>query len=376
MGWLISGIVAWEIIFWIAYVAILFAFGYFSNSSVGDKLVFISPGYKWWLLILIPLIGIFIWNTYWKNNIISSIATPGLERSFLKPISTFHSFIKFILLRNAIAFLVLGAMQPAFGGKKVKAKINNLELVFAVDISNSMNVRDVSSSDTRLDVAKRAINQFINLSKGGKVGMVVFAASAFPQLPLTADYGAGKMYAEELSTDLISNQGTNISGALDLAADMFSKEKTKKAIVLITDGENHEGGIDETLKRLKEENIELCVLGIGTASGGLVPKFADAPKAGYFKDDFGKSVLSKIDEDMLKDIAKKGKGKIVISDSPYPNINSLLAQVNNLETTKIEDTEFDIKENRYQIFVFLALLSIIGYVLWGNGNLFTRKEEL
>lgn len=280
-----------------------------------------------------------------------------------KTISTTYTLLRSFFFRNALVFAVLAAMQPSFGTQKAKLRVNDAEVVFAVDVSNSMNTEDMSGKATRLDAAKNAITQYINLSGGSKIGMVIFAGSAYPQLPLTADLGAAKMYTQELNTDLISNQGTNLSIALDLAKDFFSeKDEVKKVIVLLTDGEDHEGGVDETLKELDEKGIELQVLGLGSANGGLIP-IPGAQHRMYFKDQFGKSVVSKLDEGMIKDLAQRADGDFVLSDDEFPNIHPLLADFNTNEPTNTVELELEIKKNHYQFFMWIAVIMLFIFLV-------------
>lgn len=352
-----------EVFFWILGYFTLQIFGFFSSGKVGEKLVFISPNYQYWFILIPILFVLFFLILKRRNRMVEENAHTSLSSSYLSPISNSGTFLRFLLIRNIVAFLILAAMQPAFGSKKVNGKVNGVELVFAVDISVSMNTQDMDGRNSRLDIAKRTINQFINLTNSGKVGMVVFAGSAYPQLPLTADFDAAKMYADEISTDFISNQGTNIGLALEMSQDFFTKEKTRKVIVLITDGEDHEKGVGEAIETLNKKGIELGVLGLGSSAGGLIPINIRNKAAGYIKDDYGKTIVSKVNEDMLKDLAIKAKGELVISADDFPNVSSLLAQINSLETTKSIEIEFEVEENRYTIFLFIAILLLIALIV-------------
>ena len=265
-------------------------------------------------------------------------------------------------MRNILVFAILALMQPAFGNKKVEATTNGVELIFAVDISNSMNTKDISNGDSRLDAAKRAMNQFINQAPAAKVGMLVFAGSVYPQLPLTADKAAAKMHIDELSTSFISNQGTNISSALVESSVFYSEENNAKVLVLITDGEHHEGGIDPAINQLKEKKIQLLTLGIGSEKGGLVPA-TDGNSTKYLRDDMGRTVISKLNVGMIQNIASKAGGDYMVSNDAFPNINPLLTEINSSETTNEVDLEFEVKENRYQWPLFLALILIL--IWWG-----------
>lgn len=361
-AWLLA-VVGWEIVFWTLFFAIIEVLGVFSQSRGEERLEFLQPAYAW-LFSLIPIfIAAFGWMMYQRYKLVKRLPEPELVSTFLQPVSTLKTFWRYFLLRNAIALIVIALMQPAFGSKEVKATANGVELIFAVDISNSMNTRDIEDGSTRLTAAQRAMHQFVNQSSAAKIGLLVFAGNVYPQLPLTADKTAAKMHVDELSTSMISNQGTNIAAVLEEAKDFFSDENLKKTLVLITDGEDHEGGIDRVLDDLADKNIQLLVLGIGSEKGGLVPR-SETVTNQYFKDDLGRTVISKVDRAMIADIAKRAGGDHLVSNAPFPNVNQLLTQINSSKSTKEVDLEFNIKENRYQWPLFAGLLMLFVLLIW------------
>lgn len=369
---ILIGMLLWEVLFWLITYQLLSVFGVFSEDFAGERVVFLKPNYGWFLLIVPVLILVQWYIQYSRNKVVNNLGSSKLVASLLRPVSSIKVFIRYFLIRNIIVFAILALMQPAFGNKKVQATTNGVELIFVVDISNSMNTKDVGGDDSRLTAAKRAMNQFINQAPAAKVGMLVFAGSVYPQLPLTADKSAAKMHVDELSTSFISNQGTNISAALMESSVFFSKEKTAKVLVLITDGENHEGGIDPAINQLKEKNIQLLILGLGSEKGGLVP-VNDAPNSKYLRDDMGRTVISKLNVGMIQDIASKAEGGVMVSSDAFPNINALLTQINSSETTNEVDLEFEVKENRYQWPLFLALVLVL--IWWGWEAFPTLKNE-
>lgn len=369
---ILIGMLLWEVLFWLITYQLLSVFGVFSEDFAGERVVFLKPNYGWFLLIVPVLILVQWYIQYSRNKVVNNLGSSKLVASLLRPVSSIKVFIRYFLIRNIIVFAILALMQPAFGNKKVQATTNGVELIFVVDISNSMNTKDVGGDDSRLTAAKRAMNQFINQAPAAKVGMLVFAGSVYPQLPLTADKSAAKMHVDELSTSFISNQGTNISAALMESSVFFSKEKTAKVLVLITDGENHEGGIDPAINQLKEKNIQLLILGLGSEKGGLVP-VNDAPNSKYLRDDMGRTVISKLNVGMIQDIASKAEGDFMVSSDAFPNINALLTQINSSETTNEVDLEFEVKENRYQWPLFLALVLVL--IWWGWEAFPTIKNE-
>ena len=229
-----------------------------------------------------------------------------------------------------------------------------------------MNTKDISKDVSRLDISKRAIVQLINNLHGERIGICLFANNAFVQLPITRDYAAAKMFVSDIETDMISSQGTNINAALTVSLEMFSKEKTGKGIILLTDGENHETDPSAILNKIKKSKVQLSVLGIGTKNGGLVPKNPKRPELGYKTKATGKSVLSKLNEKFIRKIASKGGGKASISSSEFPDLSALLTQINQMKRTKIDNFEFDIKQERYQVPLFISLVFWLTYLLWSK----------
>lgn len=361
---ILTGIIAWEVIFWALFVLLTNSLGWFGDNS-SEKLGYIYPSAFYLLLLMIPVLGIFIFNLL-RTNRLASNATTRVAKSYLRPVSSMSAFLKFFFFRNALVLLIIAISQPVFGTKKVKGTSESLELVIALDISNSMNTRDISPDMSRLDISKRAIIQLINNLHGEKIGIALFANNAFVHLPVTSDYGAAKLFIEDIETDMISSQGTNIAMALNISSRMFSKQKTTKGIILITDGEDHEGSLDAAVKQLKEKKLQLSILGIGTKKGGLIPKNPYRPNLGYKTDARGKTVVSRLNEDFIDKLAAKTGGASTVSSSEFPDLSALLTEINQMKRTKIDTLEFDTKQQRYQVPLFLAILFWLAFLLWSR----------
>jgi Ca-activated chloride channel family protein len=365
LKWIITSVILLELIFWSAYYLILRVFTSSFSGNSSDHLMFKHPESLKLLLFIAPIIGVYLYSIYKHNRLSKKIGNSAMK-SLLQPVSSSISFIKYFLFRNAIVLLILALAQPIYGKKKVAGTSESLELVIALDISNSMNCRDISSETSRLEIAKRALVQLVNNLHGEKIGVTLFANSAFVQLPLTRDYSAAKLFIQEIETGMISSQGTNIAEALEVSADMFSKEITTKGIILVTDGENHERNPDEILKKIKDTKLQLSVLGIGTTQGGLIPKNPNRLELGYKSNALGKTVVSKLNPAFLNSIAKKGGGKASTSSDEFPNLSELLTQINQMKRTKIDTLEFDIKQERYQIPLFLSMFFWMTFILWSS----------
>lgn len=360
---LLSLIVVWEMIFWVLFYLIIQSGSLFSTEK-GNFFAFQEAKQLQWLWLIIPVAGLFLYNVY-RNEKIYRNAGAKIRSTVFKPVETSRTFISYFLFRNALAFLIIAMAQPAFGTKKVAGTIQSMELVICLDVSNSMNTRDVDPKISRLNIAKRAINELINKLGGEKIGISIFARDAYTQLPLTLDYYAAKMYVNDIETNMVSSQGTNIKNALENAYSMFSEDKKmSKAVILVTDGENHDDNPAEILKKYKEEGIQLAVLGIGTRKGGLVPIDPEFPEKGYKRTAVGTTVQSKLNPQFLNRIAEDGGGIAVISEESYPDLRGLLKKITQMKREKTEDLEFNVKEQRYQIPLAISLMCFVLYLLW------------
>lgn len=370
---LIASIAIWELIFWVLVWLVLNLFDVFSKSTVGEQLVFLKPNYGWWLLVIVPLfIAVVFFQVGKRNRLIKRLGDTKTIHTFLNPVSTFRLFWRYFFVRNILVFTLFGLMQPAFGTKTIQGKKTGVELIFAVDVSNSMNVRDTKGGDSRLTIAKRAMTQIVNRSAVSQVGLIIFAGNAYPELPLTPDIGIFKMYIDELNTTLISNQGTNISAAIQASSKFFSKDKSKKVLVLITDGEDHEGNMESAYSAIQDKKIQVLILGVGTEKGGIVPN-GSHPNAPPLKNNLGQVVVSKVNFQMIKSMAKAMNGDYMLSNASFPNVSHFLTQINNSSNANTVDLEFKVKKNRYQWPVGLALFSLIVLLLW---EVVPRKKEI
>ena len=371
---IITGIIVTEIVFWVLFYLISNSFGLFSDAYAGEKLMYKYPQAIKWLFLLIPIAGVALFNAI-RHNRNAGKTSQRVLSSYLKPVSSMGLFLKYFFFRMAFVFLVLSMASPVFGKKKVSATTDSLELVVCLDISSSMNTKDISDELSRLDISKRALVQLVNNLHGERIGICLFANDAFIQLPVTRDYGAAKMFIGDIETDMISSQGTNIDAALRTAVKMFSKDHTAKGIIMVTDGENHETNPDAILKAIQKEKIQFSILGIGTKKGGLVPKNPRRPELGYKTTSTGRSVLSKLDESFIKKIASKGGGYANVSSSEFPDLSGLLTQINQMKRAKIDNLEFDIKEERYQTTLAISIVFWLIFILWSKNYKFFFKRE-
>lgn len=363
---IILALLVWEFIFFSLLIGIITFLGYFSTTFSKEQFTFKNPEMLV-LLGLIPfIISAFVFLIWWKNKRFIKLASSRVLKSLLKPISSRNTFIKFFFFRNAVAFLILAAAQPVFGVKKVMGTKESMELVLALDVSNSMNARDLESNTSRLEVAKRAIVQLLNSLHGERIGLCIFAGNAYVQLPITSDYEAAKLFVQEIESNMISNQGTNIAAALEVSTSMFSKLKTGRAICIITDGEDHMGNLDKALEKTKNRGVLISILGIGTEKGGFIPNRPERPEFGFKVDEDGKPILSKINPRFIQQLANKTEGYYLLTASAYPDLSALIKPLKNVKRSTLSNTEFEIREHKYQIPLLVALICMLMYLVWSN----------
>lgn len=360
---MLFSLLAFELVFWGLCIFLFYTAGIKSNTFSGNQFTFLTPSYAW---LLIPIyLGLFY---HLRLMLIHQKRiqrfSPKILHYLLPTISFKRSFIHYAFIRTSLIFIVIALMQPSFGTKTVTGKTNASEVVFVLDISNSMNGKDMSGNTTRLEAAKRAIQQFAAQSKAGKFGIVVFAGNTFPHLPVTADKGALKMALSQINTSLMSKQGTDIGNALSVASDFFSNQPINKYVVLITDGEDHQGGIEYSLEKLKESNISFLALGLGTSSGALVPVDPQNSSRGYIKDQEDHPILSKLNLEMIASIAEKANGTFITSSDAFPNINALLTEINTSKSTKRVALKLEVIDNHYKLFLMIGLVLLISYISW------------
>lgn len=342
-----------------------------SDSKNQSHLMFKNPQGIWFLLLLIPLHIVAFYKMIKHNKLVDDLGV-FKPNSFFKPISQTKVLIKLLLIHNILVFIIIALLHPIKGNQRLKTVTETMELVVALDISNSMNVKDISKDASRLDIAKRALNQLMNSFTGEKFGLCVFAGGAYAQLPLTNDYPVAKVFINEVETGMLSNQGTNIAQAFDISLKMFSKESTSKAILMITDGENHEENPDKIIKQLKKNGIKVAVLGIGTIKGGLIPLDFKNSNLGYRLDENGNYLLSKLNPNFLKSLAKSTSGFASITSHPFPNLTQLIKTLKKMKIVKKDDFETTVQADYFTIFVIIALIMFIIYFLI-SGKKMERK---
>ena len=315
---------------------------------------FENPIYLWLLLIIPILIIIKIMMWYVQRKKLSRIGNPTLLKELMPDVSRFRPWVKFLLLITALSSLILALARPQFGSKISHEKRNGIEAIIALDISNSMLAQDVQPS--RLDKSKLMIENLINSFINDKIGLVVFAGEAYVQLPITSDYVSAKMFLSDITPSLISAQGTDIARAIRVSLSSFTQQKgVGKAIILITDGEDNEGGALEAVKEAKEKGVNVFILGVGDSKGSPIP----LGNGEYLKDNHGQTVMTALNENMCKEIAQAGSGTYIHIDNTslaQEQLNNELSKLQKGDSDAVVYSEYNEQFQIVALFSFILLL--------------------
>jgi Ca-activated chloride channel family protein len=349
-----------EVVFWL-----LFGVVYLLVMDVVPGLRIDKPE-LWWLFLLGPLMFFFFWISIWsKNRRLDRFGESSLLSSLITELSSVNTAIKYMLWRLAAAFLVLALINPQLGSKMAEAKVKGIDIIVALDVSNSMMAEDLSPN--RLVSANRAISKMLEKLQGDRVGIIVFAGQAFVQLPITSDYAAGKLFLSTIDTDVVPVQGTDIGAAIDLSMKSFSEERpAQKAIVIITDGENHEADAVVAAQEAAEKGIRVFTIGMGSPDGTPIPQYNGETRTGFKKDQEGNIVVTKLNEQMLREIAKAGNGTYIRASNAEVGLEPLLAELNQIEKTDMGTVAYAEYEDRFQLFLALALFCLVLEFFLGN----------
>lgn len=309
-------------------------------------------------LLLIPVfMMLFILMKYWQKRALAKFGDSHLMIKLIPQFSNSRPLIKFIFVMLAFMSLVIAIANPQIGSRLEKAQRKGIDLIIALDVSNSMMAQDVKPN--RLAASKQAIVKVIDKLQGDRIGLVVFAGRAYTQLPITTDYAAAKMFLSMVSPDMLPVQGTAIGEAIILSTNSFSDNKHNKAIIVISDGENHEGNAIEAAENALEKGIKVYTIGMGLPEGGPIPEYTNGEITGYWKDNEGNTVTTKLNEPMLRQIAAAGEGYYVRANNSQAGLNKILEEIDKLEESEFETQTFSDYEDRFQYFIALALFLLI-----------------
>lgn len=333
---------------------------------------FEDPIYLWMLLIIpiLVLVRFIVWQKRKRN--LRKFGDPSLLKEMMPDVSKYRPTIKFCLLLSAITILIFMIARPQVGSKISHEKREGIEVLIALDISNSMLAQDVIPS--RLEKSKLLIEDLVGHFTNDKVGLVVFAGDAFVQLPITNDYVSAKMFLQNINPSLITTQGTDLARAISLSQSCFTqREHIGRAIIVITDGEDHEGGALEAAREAYKKGINVFILGVGTSKGAPIPD----GNGGYLKDNSGQTVLSALNEQMCQQVAKAGNGIYIHVDNTSDAQEKLNKELSKLQSGISDTVVYSEYNEQFQIFgIILLLLLIVETILLESRNPLFKQINL
>ena len=314
--------------------------------------------YFYLLLFLVVLAGIFWLYNSWKRKAVKRFGDEKLVDTLMPLRSRSKPYIKFVFVLFAFVLMVFGIVNPQVGSKLEKVKREGIDLMLVLDVSNSMLAEDIKPN--RLERSKMAISSLIDKLEGDRVGIIIFAGNAYKQLPLTTDYGAAKLFLDAVDTKIVPSQGTAIGEAISMAAESFDESEHNKAIVVITDGENHEDDAVGAATEAYQNSIKVFTIGMGLPEGAPIPLYNQyGNQVGFKKDRKGQTVITKLDEDMLRQIAAAGNGSYARANNASSGLRKIFEDINEIEKKEIETKQFTDYEDRFQYFLAAAVLFLL-----------------
>lgn len=335
-----------------------------------------------YLLLILPVLAlIFLFNMYWKRKKQREFGDLFLVNKLSPKKSVFKPVLKFSVLILAFASLIIALVNPKIGTKTETVKREGIDIVFAVDVSKSMLAEDIAPS--RLEKSKRLVSQIISQLGSDRIGIIAYAGSAFPVLPITTDYGVAKMFLQSMNPDMVSSQGTSLEEAIKLSADYFDKDdKTRKLMIMISDGEDHSEGSAAMAEEANEMGLKIITIGVGTEKGGPIPLKENGVVKSFKRDRDGQVVVTKLNPESLKEIAKATGGGYINGNDTRAVIEYINHALENIEKTEFESEQFTDFNSQFQWFLGIGLILLVIDVFlletktnWVRKmNLFNEKE--
>lgn len=315
---------------------------------------FEDPIYLWllWLIPVLVLVRFVGWRR--RKAKMKRMGDPKLLLQLVPNVSSYRPTVKFVLVLIVLALLVVMVARPQMGSKISHDKRNGIETMICLDISNSMLSQDVVPS--RLDKSKMLVESLVDNFSNDKIGLIVFAGDAFVQLPITTDYVSAKMFLQNITPGLIQTQGTNIGQAIDLASKSFTQQdNVGRAIIVITDGENHEDGAQEAAKAAQKKGINVFILGIGSTKGAPIPM----GDGSYLKDNAGNTVMTALNEQMCRELAQAGKGQYIHVDNTSDAEKVLNDDLSKLQKGDMTSVVYSAYDEQFQAVGILVILLLV-----------------
>jgi len=335
---------------------------------------FAHPEYFYFLLVIPAFTVFFIISRINRRRSLRLFGDNALIEQLMPSVSTARPIVKFILWMFALGFIITSLAQPQFGSKLLTSKRKGVELIIALDVSNSMMAEDIKPN--RLERAKRAIAKLTERLRDDKLGLIVFAGQAYIQLPITTDYVSAKLFLDAINTSIVPVQGTAIGAAINMATKSFSPNFVgSKAIIVITDGENHEDDAVGAAKEAREKKIVVHTIGMGLPQGAPIPMGTGSND--FLKDRSGNVVVTKLDEPMLTQIATAGGGTYIRANNAEVGLNNLFNEIEKMQKTEMDSRQYSEYNDQFPLFLTLALVMIlIDFMVLDRKNKWLRNFRL
>ncbi|WP_418500660.1 VWA domain-containing protein [Flagellimonas sp.] len=337
-----------------------------------------------YLLAIVPVMVLaFLLLQIWKKKTQRRFADSKLLKRLAPDRSSFKSTLKLIFLLLGLSFLVLGLVNPKIGTKLETVKREGVDIVFALDVSKSMLAEDIAPN--RLEKGKRIVSEIINQLASDRIGIIAYAGQAYPQLPITTDYGAAKMFLQSMNTDMLSSQGTAIDAAIDLASTYYDDtQQTNRILFIVSDGEDHsESSTAAAVEKATQNGIRIFTIGVGKEKGAPIPIKRNGIVESLKKDNEGEVVITKLNEPILIEIAERGNGEYIDGSSTEKAVEYIKEQLDRMDKTEFEAKQFAEYKDQFQwflaagfLFLFLDIFVLDRKTQWLKKlNLFNEHDD-
>ncbi len=314
--------------------------------------------YLYFLFTIPVLLLLLLYVYYSRRKALERYGNREVLAELMPEASAGKSVLKYLLLLGALIFFVLGIARPQFGSKLREVKREGVEIIIALDVSNSMLAEDIAPN--RMERAKQSISKLVDRLVNDRIGLIVFAGDAYVQVPITTDYVSVKLFLESISTEIVPKQGTAIGSAIEMGMKSFTPaENSSKALILITDGENHEDDAVESARLAAEKGITVHTIGIGSPEGSPIPVYGMAGQKSYRRDKQGETVISKLNAKMLQEIAAAGNGVYIRSTDSRVGLNAIFDEINKMEKQEMDAKIYSDFDERFQYMFGAGLILLL-----------------
>lgn len=329
-----------------------------------------------YLLVLIPvLLVVFIIGRKIRKRSLKRFGDPDILNQLMPFLSVNRPVVKFLFILFALVFIIFGMARPQFGSKLEEIKRKGIEIVIALDVSNSMLAEDIQPN--RLEKAKQAIERLVEKLADDKIGLIVFAGDAYVQIPITSDYTSAKMFLSSINTQIVPKQGTAIGSAIELGINSFSPDnEASKALIIITDGEDHDDNAVFLAGEAAEKGIIIHTIGVGTPNGTPIPVYSGNQRS-FRKDRQGNVVITKLNEKILREISNAGNGSYIRATNNRLGLNMLFDQISDIEKKELETRIYSEYDEKFQYMIGLALILILfDFIILERKNKYLKNVKL